>query len=65
MPIDAPRTCGQIFIPKLGKKIWVHAKREETCEQAKKRVAEKWEVSPEEATQEGAEGSERGSEPTG
>lgn len=41
-----PRTCGKMFIPKLGKKINIHAKKGESCEDARKRVAAKWAADP-------------------
>jgi hypothetical protein len=61
------RVCGQIFVKKLNKKIWVHAKKGESCAEARKRVAENWEADtqtaePEASRPESAEGSSAESE---
>jgi hypothetical protein len=60
MADDKPRTCGQVFVKKLNKKIWVHAKKGESCEEARKRVAEKWDANPQEVSVDPSENSQEG-----
>jgi hypothetical protein len=52
MADKSPRTCGQIYVEKLKRKIWVHAKKGESCAEARKRVAANWEANPKEVESE-------------
>jgi hypothetical protein len=60
MAHDKPRTCGQIFVGKLNRKIWVHARKGEDCGKAKQRVAEKWGASPQEVSPEETASQDKG-----
>jgi DNA-directed RNA polymerase subunit RPC12/RpoP len=41
-PEKRKSNCGQIFIPELGRKIWAHPRRGESCPDCRARILAAW-----------------------